>query len=334
MSSIRSIGEHALVERLRTRIGSSPQYVTLGVGDDAAVLAPERGQHDVVTTDALVEHVHFRRDWTAPQAIGHKALAINLSDLASMGATPRASLLSLVLPDDFPLADFDALVHGFVSLASQSGAALIGGNLSRSPGPVIVDVTAIGSVRPRRMLRRSGARPNDELYVTGHLGAAATGLALLAAGTSRDGLDDDRRACVDRYERPDARVRCGRIVARTGAAAVCIDLSDGLADGARRLAAAAGIGVVVEAPQIPVHPAARAWAIDAGRDPLELALTGGEDYELAFAVRPRQRSKFLAALRRCGNLPTARVGRFVAEPGAWLEQDGERQSLKEGFTHF
>ncbi len=123
-STLASIGEQSLIRRLQQRVGRPAPFLTVGIGDDAAVIAPERGAHDVITTDALVEGVHFRRDWTAPAAIGHKALAVSLSDLAAMGATPRASFLSLALPDDFPVDDFDALVDAFVSLADRSGAPL------------------------------------------------------------------------------------------------------------------------------------------------------------------------------------------------------------------
>src|SRR5688572_20881981 len=154
---------------------------------------------DVVTTDALVEDVHFRRAWSTSQDIGHRALAVNLSDLAAMGATPRAVLLSLALPALLPLDEFDGIVDGFLALATQEGAPLVGGNLTRSPGPLVIDVTAMGAARPRRILRRSGARPGDRLFVTGQLGAAAVGLALRKAGVDVAALDADQRACVLRY---------------------------------------------------------------------------------------------------------------------------------------
>jgi thiamine-monophosphate kinase len=332
--TIATLGERALVERLRQHLGTEPPFVTVGIGDDAAVLKPERGTHDVVTTDSLVEGIHFRRDWTAASAIGHKALAVNLSDLAAMGATPRASLLSLILPGSLPVDEFDALIAGFSALAASSGAILIGGNLTRSPGPLILDVTAIGSVRPRRVLLRAGARDGQELYVTGALGAAAAGLGMLTAGVERATATADESECLLRYDRPDARTRCGLMVGRTGSATAAIDLSDGLADAARRLAEASGIGVVVEAAALPIHPGALAWATQTGADPLQLSLDGGEDYELAFAVSPRQRSKFRSAVKRCHGLAVTRVGRFVREPGAWLEREGRREPLPEGFSHF
>jgi len=332
--SIAALGEHLLIERLRQRIGPLPDHVELGVGDDAAVIAPERGTVDVVTTDALVEGVHFRRDWTAAEAIGHKALAVNLSDLAAMGASPRASLLSLALPDEFPVADFDALLDGFLALAAAARAPLVGGNLARSPGPVVIDVTAIGSVRRRRVLRRDTARPGDELYVTGAIGAAAAGLAMLSAGVARDTLDEAARACIARYERPDARWRCGSIVGRSGAASAAMDLSDGLAASARAIADASGVGVLIEAEALPLHDGARTWCARSGADPGGFALAGGEDYELAFAVRPRLRRRFLGAAARTSDLAVTRVGRFTEGTGAKVSRGGQIEELPPGFIHF
>jgi thiamine-monophosphate kinase len=334
-ATVGVIGEHALIERVRRRAGVTRDWVVLGIGDDAAAVKPDRGALDVITTDSLVEDVHFRLDWTSARAIGHKALAVNVSDLAAMGATPRASLLSLALARDFSVAAFDELIDGFVALADETGAPLVGGNITRSPGPLVVNVTVLGAARPRRLLTRGGGRAGDELYVTGQLGAAAAGLAMLRAGVNRPGLDADHLACIERYERPEARVRCGRIAAKSGAVRACVDLSDGLADAARQLAGASGTGVVIDAEAVPVHPGAAGWAAERpAQSTLSLAVSGGDDYELLFAVPPRQRRRFLGAMNRCGPLPITRVGRLTTEPGAWLEQAGGRQPLSGGFVHF
>ena len=334
MPVIADLGERALVDRLRARVGRVPASVVIGIGDDAAVLEPERGALTVVTTDSLVEGIHFRRDWTSANAIGFKALAVNLSDLAAMGARPRASLLSLALPPEFDLADFDALIDGFVSLADASGATLVGGNLTRSPSAVVVDVTAIGSVGRRKLLRRDTAKPGDAVYVTGSLGGAAAGLAMLQAGLERSQLDLSALQCVDRYERPSARTRCGQIVARTRSVSAAIDLSDGLVDGARRLAEGCGGGVVLEAELLPIEAGARAWAASRGTDAVALAVAGGDDYELAFAVPPKRRRRFLGALGRCKDLPATCVGRLVKDPGVWHSRGGRLEPLAGGFTHF
>jgi thiamine-monophosphate kinase len=144
-----------------------PSWVVVGPGDDAAVVEHERGTLQVLTTDVQVEGIHFDRSFVPPDAIGHRALAVNLSDLAAMGARPRLALLSLVLPDALEVAALDGMLDGLLALAKTHRVALVGGNISRSPGPLVIDVTVTGGVKPRRVLTRSGARPGDEVYVTG-----------------------------------------------------------------------------------------------------------------------------------------------------------------------
>ena len=289
---------------------------------------------DVVTTDSLVEDVHFRRAWTTPQDIGHRALAVNLSDLAAMGASPRALLLSLALPAQMPLDEFDGVIEGFLALAARSSAPLVGGNLTRSPGPLVIDVTAIGAARPRRILRRSGARPGDHLFVTGQLGAAAAGLALRNAGIDVAACDDDQRACLMRYHRPDARLRTGVIVANNRAATACMDVSDGLADAARQIAEASGCGVELNSDAVPIHPGARAWATAEGTDPLSIAWSGGEDYELLFAVPKRRIRLFLAAIRQAGETQVTEIGVCTKGREVCALAGGARSPLPAGFAHF
>jgi len=333
---IADVGEQGLLVRLRARIKPPPPSVIIGIGDDAAALMPARGALEILTTDSLVEGVHFRRDWTAAQAIGHKALAVNLSDLAAMGATPRAALLSLALPSNLPVEDFDALIDGFVTLAERTGAPLVGGNLTRSPGPLVVDVTVIGEAAARKILRRSGARPGDELYLTGDVGGAAAGLELLARGAHRESLDAAAKACIERHERPAPRLKVGAAVARARAASAAMDLSDGLADAATQIASASGVGIVLEAASIPISPGAVAQAAAQGRDSVQAALAGGEDYELLFTVRPRRRSAFLNAARRAGRgLAMTCIGRVTAEPGVWVRREGRQEAVPPpSFGHF
>ncbi len=333
-ATVADIGERALIDRLRARVGAPPAWIVAGIGDDGALVEPERGALDVVTADGLIEDVHFRRAWTTARAIGAKAVAVSFSDLAAMGARPRAVVLSLALPPALPIAEFDNLVAGVIAEAEAEGAALVGGNLARSPGPLVVDVTALGSVRRRRALRRSGGRPGDELYVTGSLGAAAAGLAMLAASAADAAPDAASRECLDRYHRPQARVRCGRLVAASRSASAAIDLSDGLAEAARRLSEASGTGVAIDALAVPVHPGARVWSGRMGRDAVVDAVAGGEDYELLFAVPPRRRRGFLAAVARAGGLACTPVGRLEREPGAWLVRPAGREPLPAGFAHY
>lgn len=320
--TVSDLTERALIARLRTRVPTTATHVLIGIGDDAAALAPARGMVDVITTDVLVEDVHFRRKWSSAADIGAKAVAVNVSDLASMGATPRSLLLSLVLPPTLPLDDFDALIDAVGAATAAAGAVVVGGNLSRSPGPLIVDVTAMGVARPRRLLRRSGARPGDALLVTGRLGAAAAGLALLEAG--RTPATDDERDCVAAHVRPVARLRTGRTVAANRAASACMDISDGLADAVRQLCEASSCGAEIQMSQIPLqHCATRAQA-----------LGGGEDYELLFAVPRRRRRLFEAAIRQAGETHVTEIGSCTRDRSITLAGPDTVEPLPDGFTHF
>src|SRR6187401_85329 len=192
-------GEHSLIDRIRERAGAARPDVALGIGDDAAVLETVGGHHDVLTTDSLVEGIHFRLDWTPARSLGRKAVLVNLSNLAAMGATPHAILLSLCLPPGLPLSAFDELIEGVVAETSAARSSLVGGNITASPGPLVVNVTAIGSAHPRRVLRRSGGKPGDELYVTGALGAAAAGLEILQTTPASEHTSEFAAACIGRY---------------------------------------------------------------------------------------------------------------------------------------
>jgi thiamine-monophosphate kinase len=305
--TVSDVGEHALISRITQRL-AKPSWVIVGPGDDAAVIQPERGTFDVLTTDAIVEGVHFDRRFVPPDAIGHRALAVNLSDLAAMGARPRAALLSLVLPGQLEVADVDAMVEGLVALADTHRVALVGGNITQSPGPLMIDVTAIGSVRPRRVLTRAGARPGDEVYVTGTLGGAALGLKTRAGEH------------FEQYLRPTPRVRMGMLLGRNRAASACIDLSDGLADGLRQIAAASGVGIAVDEGAIPSVGGASAFDSD--------------DYELLFTSRPAWKGRLRAVRSQAGDLPITRIGLVTRGGGVVLRTSSGERELPAGYEHF
>jgi thiamine-monophosphate kinase len=332
--TIADAGERALIARLKKRAGPPPPGIRMGIGDDAAVLEPPRGRVQVLSTDCLVEHVHFRRDWTTARDIGHKAVAASVSDLAAMGARPQALLLSLVLPGSWPLDDFEALVEGVTAEARTCRASLVGGNLATSPGPAVIDITAVGSAHARRILTRGGGRPGDELYVTGSVGGGAAGLALLATGRTRGSFTAREAAAVGRYERPVARVDAGHQAAYSRAVTAATDLSDGLAVAVATLAEASGTGAVVVAGAVPVEPVAVDMARLAGRDPVEWALAGGEDYELLFAVSPRRRRAFAAALARVTGLAVTRIGRLTPDSAIVVQAESGASPLPAGFAHF
>jgi thiamine-monophosphate kinase len=343
---VSDTGERALIERIRGRLPPAPPELLVGIGDDAAVAAPDRGALQVLTTDALVEGVHFDRRFSSPADIGYKALAVNVSDVASMGGAARFALLSLMLPPDTLVDDVDGLLDGLIDLASASHVALAGGNITRSPGPLILDVTLVGSVKPRKILKRSGAKAGDAVYVTGQLGGAAAGLEWLrAAGgdTPPEGPDSGQlarpedpelAACVARHCRPEPRARIGALLGRNRAASACMDLSDGLADAVAQITCASGVGAAIDAALLPLHPGARAWFTAAGRDPVAACVAGGDDYELLFTVPRRARGRLRAVIREARGVPVTRIGEVTADRTIGLLRDGTLAPLPAGFVHF
>jgi thiamine-monophosphate kinase len=319
-------GELDLVAWIRRRVPPPPPDVVIGIGDDAAVLQPARGEWLVQTADSLVDGVHFARALCPPAAIGRRAVAVNLSDLAAMAARPQWLLLSLVLPADLPLAHFEAMVDGAIEAASAAGAALVGGNVTRSAGPLVVDVTATGRVRPRRLLRRDGARAGDTLWVTGALGGAAAGLAMLRTDAAARG------ASVDRYLAPTPRLREALALAAGRAARAAIDVSDGLGAAVRQLAEASGLGARIEAALVPLLPDARHWYERRGESALDAALAS-DDYELLVAVPARGDGR-LRAVRSRSATPLTRIGVLTTDRACVLHRNGADQPLPDGFVHF
>jgi thiamine-monophosphate kinase len=356
-STIDTLTERELVARMQCRLAPAPDWLLVGIGDDAAVVEPERNRVEVLTVDAVVEGIHFDRAFVPPDAIGHRALAVNLSDLASMGAAPRLALLSMALPAALPVADFEAIADGLAALAARHRLHVVGGNLTRSPGPLMIDVTLVGTVKRRQALTRAGARPGDDLYVSGTIGAAAAGLARVHAVPSRKNQvpsqesqvaspGDLRLATPDlrpgtfdlelpvrAYLFPQPRVLLGVHLGRNRAASACIDLSDGLADGAHRIAEASGVGITIDADALPIDPATRAHFDASGQDAVIEALTGGDDYELLFTVRPRTRRRLAAAMRR-GGVALTRIGQCTEDRAVLLRRGSTITPVPDGYSHF
>lgn len=302
----------------------------MGPGDDAAVLAGSRNQRLVVTTDAVVEGVHFSRAYSTPADIGHRALAVNLSDLAAMAATPQWALLSLVLPDSLEVEAVEELVDGVAALATRHGVSVVGGNITRTAGPLVVDVTAGGEAAPRRWLTRGGARAGDEIYVSGTIGGAAAGLEMLRlAGTIPD------PGCVAKHRRPEPRVRLGVAMGRARAARAAMDLSDGLADAVHQVATASGVGVRVDATALPIDAKARDWWHARGADPVRAAVAGGDDYELVFAVPAKGAGAVRRVAKHVADPALTKIGVFTKDARERvLVTDGKEDALPEGFEHF
>ena len=311
-------GEFDLIARIRARVATRADVV-LGIGDDAALLAPPPGRQLVVTADTLNDGVHFPRG-TSPADVGWKALAVNLSDLASMGAEPAWCTLSLSLPQSDP-AWIEGFLDGFLDLAGQHGIALVGGDTTR--GPLSIAVTAMGLVEPGRALRRDGARVGDEVWVTGTLGDAAGGLALL----DREPVP----ALRARLDRPTPRVAAGRALA--GIATACVDVSDGLLADLGHVCARSHVAAHLDVDALPASAALREAFGEADR--IALQASGGDDYELCFTAPADAGADIDAVSARLG-LQITRIGRIVAGEGVH-PVDAKSQpwsSPRRGYDHF
>jgi thiamine-monophosphate kinase len=303
-----------------------------GIGDDAAVVLPAKArEYWIITTDMLLENIDFRIDWIAPAELGHKSIAVNLSDLAAMGAQPRFFTVSMALPADISEKWILDFYSGMTKLSSSKGAWLIGGDLSRSKAGISISIAAIGESLNRKVLYRSGGKPGDILYVTGHLGASAAGLKLLESGCTRPRSQAQRNA-IAAHKKPAPRCETGLWLAQSGFTNCMMDLSDGLSMDLPRLCAESGVGAEVDVARIPVFSESAQWNCN----PLELALNGGEDFELLFAV-PKAKAPLLEKAYPAKLPKISRIGELTAKANSiWLNTAGKerRRMTESGYDHF
>jgi thiamine-monophosphate kinase len=328
MPPIKRISEKKRIERIR-RLASGGPSVVAGIGDDCAVLRLPPGHDLLVTTDFTIEKVHFRRDWHRPELVGRRCLTRGLSDIAAMGGEPRAAFLSLAVSRDVPQKWVDRFLKGLLDLAEEYKVPLAGGDTAQSPAGIQADIVVVGSVPKGKAILRSGAKPGEQIYVTGELGGAAAALARLAESKPA-GRGYLRRVSSyssshsASYSRPQARVAVGQSLRRRGLASAMIDLSDGLSTDLEHICQESGVGAEIEAEAIP-----RAQVGGKKRVALEVALHGGDDYELLFtsaAALPAQ----IAGVR------VTRIGRTLQSAGMKLiDADGKKQALRAaGWEHF
>jgi len=332
-----SVGQSDIVSQANEQSGA--KHAAVSSPDDAA-LAPVAPLL-LATCDAQVEGLHFLPWLSTPEEIGYKALAVNLSDIAAMGGEPLWALVSLLTPPTLDVALLDGVYAGLRALASRHHVAIVGGNIAGTTGPFTIDITLLGRAAPGALITRAGGRPGDALIVVGMLGAAAAGLLahVTLAGVAPDAgpdaaalaaaLTEARRAMVA----PEPHVAAGRALA--GLASAGLDVSDGFAGDLGHLCERSGVGALVEAALLPIAPAARRIALTYGRDPVALALYGGDDYALLCAVRPDRLAQAQAAVAAAGD--TATVVGWLTERSAGmrlLTVDGQRQPLiARGWDH-
>jgi thiamine-monophosphate kinase len=325
---LRDVGEFGLIERIAGAIARSGgsqtamRQVVVGTGDDAAVLRPPRGHHVLISTDALVEGVHFRWRTQSPRIVGERALLVALSDLSAMGARPLACTVALAAPPSLELSRALGMARGLGAVARRAECPLVGGNVTRAPVTSLT-VTVLGSAPRGRFLSRSAARPGDGLFVTGELGAA--GLAL--------GRSERRGKRLSRL--PPLRLQAGLGLAGLPSRGACIDISDGLLADLGHLLQASGVGAELAVASVPTPTGFFGACRRLGLDPVRTALTAGEDYELLFTLRPGGPSP--RALGRRLGVTVTQIGRITRRPGLRLQGDAKRHAVgasAKGFEHF
>jgi len=341
-SSGTSLNEFDFIRRLRQRASveaqsTQPQSLILGIGDDAAVIRSANGRDTVVATDLLVEEIDFRRTTVPPYLLGHKALAVSLSDIAAMGARPRWSLISLGLPEEIWQSEFtNNFYNGLFQLAAQYDVQLIGGDTSRTPEQIVIDSIVIGECAADGALKRSGARPGDQIFVTGTLGGAAAGLRLIERGAhlADQNFGANETQVLDqlllRHLRPEPRVGWGIVLGQENLATAMIDLSDGLSSDLNHICSESNAGALINSSEIPIDNQVIELCGRRALDPLQLALHGGEDFELLFTVHPDRVAKLPrkvdgVGITHIGEISYAGEGVRISEgsriwelaPGGW-----------------
>jgi len=326
--------EFDFINSIRKRVSSS---IVTGIGDDAAVFRSNSGKETVVSVDLLIEDIDFRRTTTPPYLLGHKALAVSLSDLAAMGSRPLSALVSIGVPEDVWQTDFvDRLYDGWLDLANRYGVQLIGGDTSRAHEHIVIDSIAIGECSAGMAVKRSGATAGDHIFVTGSLGAAAAGLRLIERGAhlAEQNLADEDSQKLDhvllRQLRPDPRVGWGMVLGEEKLATAMIDLSDGLSSDLNRLCEASSVGALIDSSSLPIDERVVDLCGRRALDPLQLALHGGEDFELLFTVKPENVARLPrrvdgVEIKRIGMIQSASAGVMISEgsrtwelaPGGW-----------------
>jgi thiamine-monophosphate kinase len=324
---LAEIGEFALIAAIK-EMTAKGEGVIKGIGDDAAVLRPSPGMVSVVTTDLLLQGVHFQLDLTDPYRLGRKAVAVNLSDIASCGGQPRAMLVSLAIAPDAELAFVQALYKGMLEQAQAFKVALVGGDTSRGDR-LLISITLIGEAEEEKIIYRAGARKGDLIFVTGTLGDAALGLRQLKQG-KREGV------LIQKHLTPVPRVKEGQAIAQQGLATAMIDISDGLMADLGHIAEASHVGAEVRLSALPLSEEYRQEVGTYSPDPYALALTGGEDYELLFTSVPKKEQAVAKLAQELG-IPITAIGKMVdAAQGVTIyTEDGKEYPIAQrGHDHF
>jgi len=345
-SALSNLGEFGLISRIAAAAFTHESVIT-GIGDDAAVTVLSPGMQLLTSTDMLLEDVHFRRAWHDPYRLGRKSLAVSISDIAAMGGIPRWALLSLAIPAELPLDFIDDFMRGFLAMASENQVFLIGGDTCSSRSGLTVSVTIMGEQYPDRIVRRSGAMPDDDIWVTGTLGDAALGLKLVEQGCVQplgavppplrppSGSRESAQSFVGRLLDPVPRVSAALALAEAGLATAMVDVSDGILGDFGHIAEQSGVGGCIRLDALPLSADFCSLTASLPAVPYQLALSGGEDYELCFTADSSNRGKIVDCLKKCG-IAVTRVGIVTNSPEVMaVNPDGSPYRIQtDGYNHF
>ena len=328
---LKEVGEFGLIDLLKQDTIHDSRTVVVGIGDDAAVLLPGPQQLQLVTADMLVEKIHFDLSTTTARQLGYKSVAVNFSDIAAMGGTPKHVVVSIALPAALSVEFVTDLYAGMKDICREYKANIVGGDTVASPSGLVINVTALGEVAAEHVIRRSGARPGDVVAVTNTLGDSAAGLELLQRG---DWVHHDYAGpLIAAHLTPRPQVRVGMLLAQRGVTSMD-DISDGLASELHEIASASNVSLRIEADRIPLSQAVRYGAALCNRSPLDYALYGGEDFQLLFTMPP---AKFLDLIEGDGGAVFVKIGE-VLPPGEGVQLtygEGTMQPIRpRGYNHF
>lgn len=328
-----ALSEKGIINRIRRQSQAGSEELLLGIGDDCAVIKRGGGLVELVTTDTMVEKVHFDLAWHPPELLGRKAAAVNLSDVAAMGGRPLYCLLSLALAADFEQSWLDQFMSGFLARLAMDQTLLIGGDTVKSEGGHVISVTVMGEAAESEILLRSAACPGDLIMVSGPLGNAAAGLEICRRGLA--GADNSWSGLIAAHLDPEPETVLGPVLAESGLVNAMMDLSDGLATDLAHLCKESGVGAEIDGASVPVADVLRSVAGSFGLRPMAWALSGGEDYRLLFTVPVADAEKLRDLIHRKLGRDMFAVGRIVEGQGVVLLEGGARFDISyQGYDHF
>ena len=336
MEQIQDIGEFGLIDRLKRRLQSQAENVIVGIGDDAAVLRYTAGYDIVATTDALVEGVHFRADTISYHNLGYKSLAASVSDIAAMGGVPYHVLVSLAISNDILIENLEHIYDGFAEHCNQFTCSVVGGDIVKTTGPFVINVTLLGAVKQNHALLRSGAQVGDSIFVTGYVGGSAAGLHMHNLGITSELPIEWIEYMRDCHERPEPQVAGGQILSQSKYCTSCNDISDGLASELHEIATASHAAMAIDENKIPIHSYVEAFAGRSHCNALEWALYGGEDYQLVGTIA-KDHFEELQQLFAEQGLAIYEIGKVIDHVPAGTVCSLHDNSLtyhKAGYNHF